>query len=134
MPIQLKNYESSHFNRGRPWLFEACWLIVRSICFSHLVPSSKVRVLALSLFGATIGAGVVIKPGVKVKFPWRLSIGEHSWIGEDVWIDNLGSVDIGSNSCVSQGVYICTGNHDWKSPGFDLIVNSVKIGDHSWIA
>jgi putative colanic acid biosynthesis acetyltransferase WcaF len=70
---------------------------------------------------------------VRVKFPWRLSIGAHSWIGESVWIDNLDEVKIGSNACVSQGVYFCTGSHDWSSPRFDLVTRPIEIGDEAWI-
>jgi len=69
-----------------------------------------------------------------VKFPWRLRIGDHSWIGEDVWIDNLAPVTIGSHCCISQGVYICTGNHDWNRESFDLITLPVTIHDQAWLA
>lgn len=86
------------------------------------------------MFGAKIGRSVVVKPGVKVKFPWRLEIGDHSWIGEDAWIDNLAQVSIGSNACISQGAYLCTGSHDWSSATFDLIVKPITIGDGAWVA
>jgi putative colanic acid biosynthesis acetyltransferase WcaF len=77
---------------------------------------------------------VDIKPGVRIKFPWRLKIGDHSWIGEDVWIDNLAEVSIGSHCCISQGAYLCTGSHDWTKSSFDLIIRSIHLGDRSWIA
>jgi len=88
----------------------------------------------LGAFGATVGKGVQIKPGVRVKFPWRLEIGDHSWIGEDVWIDNLAPVTIASNCCISQRVYLCTGSHDWSRPTFDLIVRPIHIKQAAWIA
>lgn len=84
------------------------------------------------MFGATIGDGVVIKPGVRVKYPWRLSVGDNSWIGEDAWIDNIADVTIGDNVCVSQGVYVCTGNHDWSDPAFGLIAKPVRLANGSW--
>ena len=90
--------------------------------------------MMLRAFGANIGKRVSIKPGVRVKFPWRLEIGDDSWIGEDVWIDNLALVKIGSNCCISQGAYICTGSHDWTSAEFDLVVKPVRIEDSAWIS
>jgi putative colanic acid biosynthesis acetyltransferase WcaF len=63
-----------------------------------------------------------------------LVIGDHSWIGEDVWIDNLAEVEIGSNVCISQGAYLCTGSHDWSRPTFDLVVKPIRIGNGAWIA
>ena len=84
------------------------------------------------MFGARIGRGVVIKPGVRVKYPWLLDVGHHSWLGEDCWIDNLAPVRIGANVCVSQGAYLCTGNHDWNDPAFKLIVKSIVLHDGAW--
>ena len=75
----------------------------------------------------------MIKPHVKVKFPWKLKVGDHSWIGEKAWIDNLAEVHVGSHSCISQGVYLCTGNHRWDRDAFDLEATPIHIGDHCWI-
>ena len=85
------------------------------------------------LFGAEVAPGVVIKPGVRVKYPWRLTIGANSWIGEDCWIDNLDQVTIGRNACLSQGAYLCTGNHDWSDSAFGLMTKPITIGDGAWI-
>jgi putative colanic acid biosynthesis acetyltransferase WcaF len=98
-----------------------------------MIPSSGVRVRLLRLFGASIGTGVVIKPGVRIKYPWLLTVGDHSWIGEDCWIDNLATVRIGNNACLSQGSYLCTGNHDWSDPAFGLIVKPITLADGSWV-
>jgi putative colanic acid biosynthesis acetyltransferase WcaF len=70
---------------------------------------------------------------VRIKYPWRLQIGDHSWIGEDAWIDNLADVTIGANVCVSQGVYLCTGSHDRDKPTFDLVTQPITLKDGSWI-
>lgn len=75
----------------------------------------------------------MIKPGVRVEYPWRLQIGDFSRVGEDVWIDNLANVRIGSHACISQGASLCTGNHDWSDPHFGLIVRAIELGDASWI-
>ena len=97
------------------------------------LPGSQWRVQLLRLFGAHVGVGCRIKPGFRVKFPWRLRVGDHCWLGEDVWIDNPAEVRIGHHVCVSQGVYACTGNHDFRSPGFDLRLQPITIGDGAWI-
>jgi putative colanic acid biosynthesis acetyltransferase WcaF len=85
------------------------------------------------MFGAKVGRGVVIKPGVRVKYPWRLTVGNNTWLGEDCWIDNIADVHIGSNACLSQGSYLCTGNHDWSDTAFPLTAQSIWIEDGAWV-
>lgn len=87
----------------------------------------------MRLFGAKVGKGVVIKPSVNIKSPWRLVIGDHAWIGEFVWIDNLVNVQIGNNCCLSQGAFLLTGNHDYKKTSFDLITGSIVLENGVWI-
>jgi acetyltransferase-like isoleucine patch superfamily enzyme len=74
------------------------------------------------------------KPGVVVKFPWRLEIGDHSWIGEHVWLDNLAEIRIGSHCCLSQGAYLCTGSHDWSRSSFNLMTKPIVVQDQVWLA
>jgi putative colanic acid biosynthesis acetyltransferase WcaF len=115
-------------------LIQALWFFLGlPLLRSSLIPSSGLRADLLRLFGARIGAGIVIKPGVRVKYPWLLSLGPHSWIGEDVWIDNLAPVSIGANVCISQGAFLCTGNHDWSDPSFGLIVRPIIVQDGAWV-
>ena len=87
----------------------------------------------LRAFGAKIGKGVIIKPRVRIKYPWFLEIGNYSWLGESVWIDNLGKVVIGKNVCLSQGALLISGNHDYNDEKFSLIVKDIKIMDGAWI-
>ncbi|MCW3849342.1 WcaF family extracellular polysaccharide biosynthesis acetyltransferase [Sphingomonas sp. LB-2] len=122
------------FTRGRPALVELLWILVEAIFVSSFLPGSWHRRALLSLFGAKIGAKVVLKPGVRVKFPWRLAIGDNSWIGERAWIDNLAPVTIGADCCVSQGAYLCTGSHDWSARGFDLITRPITLEPGAWVA
>ena len=135
LPVpDLGNYSARGFTRGRPAIVEALWILVQALFVSSSLPGSGHRRLLLRAFGARIGAGVVLKPRIRVKFPWRLTIGEHSWIGEDAWIDNLAEVTIGADCCISQGAYLCTGSHDWASPGFDLITRAITLEPGVWIA
>ena len=133
-PPQLQNFSNPHFVRGRPAVVEAIWLLVQWLLVTSWLPGSAHRKLLLRMFGARIGDGVVVKPGLRVKFPWKLQVGNQTWIGEDVWIDNLAPVSIGANCCLSQDAYLCTGSHDWSSATFDLIVRPIEIGDGAWIA
>lgn len=87
----------------------------------------------MRLFGADVGKCVVIKPRVNIKYPWNLAIGEHSWIGEGVWIDNLGKVKMGSNCCISQGALLLCGNHNYRKPAFDLMVGDITLENGVWI-
>ena len=87
----------------------------------------------LRLFGAKIGSQVEIKPCVNIKYPWWLTIGNEVWIGENVWIDCLVPVTIGSNVCISQGAVILTGSHNYKKTSFDLITLSVVLEEGVWI-
>ena len=131
--MHLDKFDNSNFDRGRPWLVEALWRLVEGLFLQSWLPGSGWRVAVLKLFGAKLGTGVVIKPHVKVKFPWKLRVGNYSWIGEEVWIDNLAEVQIGSHCCISQGVYLCTGNHRWDQDSFDLETSPIRIGDHCWV-
>ena len=104
-----------------PFAVRAAWYVVNAILFRSslfgLAPS-RAKAHILRLFGARVGRGVVIKPRVDIKSPWFLTLGDHVWLGERVWIDNHTEVTLGSNVCVSQGAYIFTGNHDWSNPAF----------------
>ncbi len=110
------------------------WYFTSALVFRHsFLPINKLKVGLLRLFGAKIGKGVVIKPCVNIKFPWKLQIGNYSWVGEHVWIDNLATVNIGNNACISQGAYLLTGNHDFTATTFDLVTKSIVIEDGSWV-
>jgi putative colanic acid biosynthesis acetyltransferase WcaF len=131
--VRLDLFANSEFSRGASRTKDFCWLVISGLLVESWLPGSGWRRLLLRAFGAQIGKGVIIKPHVRVKFPWRLSVGDYSWLGEGVWIDNLGEVNVGSHCCLSQGVYLCTGNHDWTDPRFGLVVQPIKIEDGCWV-
>ena len=105
----------------------------KPLCSSYF-PGTNWRKFILRIFGAKIGKGGKLKINIKISEPWNLSIGDHCWIGENVWIDNLASVSIGNRVCISQGVYLCTGNHNYKKDLFNLILKKIVIEDDCWIA
>lgn len=94
--------------------------------------SSGLRVKVLRLFGAEIGDGVVFRPRTRVKFPWKLRIGDRSWIGEGVWIHNQDHVHLGADVVLSQEAFITTGSHALRSD-MALITRPVAIEDGAWI-
>ena len=134
MPVDLSRFENSWYDPGRGFVVRTVWHLMNALfLINPLNLSSGLKVIVLRLFGASIGEGVVIKPGVNVKYPWRLTIGDHTWIGENAWLDSLDHIRIGSHCCISQGVYFCTGNHDWTDPAFGLVIKPIVIEDGSWV-
>lgn len=134
MPVRLDKYRKGQLEVGAPRWAWALWYVVEYTVFrTALMPWSGWRVFLLRLFGAHIGKGVVIRHGVRVKFPWKLRVGNYVWIGEDVWIDNLAEVHIEDHVCISQGAYLCTGSHDYTSPTFELVVGAIRIEKGAWV-
>ena len=132
--IDLSRYDNSWFRIGAGRIKAIAWFFVNA-CFISCSwnPFSGLRIRLLRLFGARIGKGVVVKPSVNIKYPWNLTIGDYTWIGENVWIDNLVQVTIGSNVCISQGAMLLCGNHDYKKTTFDLMSGRRIVGDGAWI-
>jgi putative colanic acid biosynthesis acetyltransferase WcaF len=132
--VDLSRPDNSEYVKGRSPIAIALWHFLGTpLLRSHWIPISAVKCSILRLFGAQVGRGVYIKPGVRVKFPWYLKVGDHCWIGEDAWIDNLCPVTIGSHVCVSQGAYLCTGNHDWTVPNMKLFLRPIELQDGCWV-
>lgn len=94
----------------------------------------RVRIGILRGFGADIGQGVVLRHRVKIHWPWKLHIGDNSWIGEDAWILNLEPVTIGHDVCISQAVLLCTGSHLRDSPTFEFDNAPIVVEDGAWVA
>lgn len=132
--VDLSKYENQWYDIGAGKLKATIWFFVNALLINtKWNPSSAFRVCLLRLFGARIGKGVVIKPSVNIKYPWNLSVGDYSWIGENVWIDNLAQVTVGANVCISQGAMLLCGNHNYKKRSFDLIVRPIVIEDGAWV-
>jgi putative colanic acid biosynthesis acetyltransferase WcaF len=133
--VDLRQYDQSDFDRGRPGWYILLWWFVQAIAFPLTLHSfHSPRRALLRLFGARIGTGVVIRPTARFTYPWKISIGDYSWIGDDVVLYSLDEINIGSHCVISQKSYLCTGSHDIKDPAFGLKTASITIGNGVWIA
>lgn len=129
----LKKFNNAGFQTGASFVTRVFWYFCNAVFFNSWFHFYPVKNFLLKLFGANIARGVIIKPRVNIKYPWNLSIGENSWIGEGVWLDSLGKISIGNNCCISQGAMLITGNHNYKKTSFDLIVKEIVLEDGVWI-
>ena len=121
--------------RGKSKLYVQLWWLVQAILISC---SPQVfygwRRFWLRMFGAKIGKKVLIRPSVKITYPWKVSIGDYSWIGDDVVLYSLGEIEIGSNTVISQKSYLCTGSHDYTKETFDIFAKKITVGNGCWLA
>lgn len=134
MPVDLSKTSRRGYRPGRLYAYRALWLIVEAlVMLNPVVTAYGLKRWVLRRFGARVGRGVLIKPNVHVKYPWHLEVGDYVWIGERAWIDNFVSVRVGSHAVVSQGAYLCTGNHDWSDPGMGLMVKPIMVEQGAWV-
>lgn len=121
--------------RGRSALVVQLWYLVQSTLFRW---SPQVmygfRSWLLRCFGAKIGKGVRIRPSMRTPYPWKLSIGDETWISDDVVLYTFAPITIGRDCVVSQRSYLCAGTHDYQRPTFDLQASPIIIEDEAWLA
>ncbi len=133
--VNLKSYDLSGFNRGKPRWFVMLWWLVQAVIFPlSLHNFNSFRCFLLRLFGAKIGKGVVIRPTARFIYPWKVDIGNYTWIGDDVVFYSVDQINIGSHCVISQKSYLCTGSHNIEDKSFGLITASISIGNGTWIA
>jgi putative colanic acid biosynthesis acetyltransferase WcaF len=129
----LSTYNNSWYQPGALYK-RLIWFVVSALFFEHpLAIWNGLKLFLLRGFGAQLGVGVVIKPQVKIKYPWKLSVGNHCWIGEKVWIDNLDQVTLEDHVCISQSALLQCGNHNYKTSTFDLMIAPITLKEGSWI-
>lgn len=129
----LSRFSTGDYVAGPKWKVLIWYFINYYIMNSAFPWPYGLKSRLLRLFGAKVGQGLVIKAKVRIKNPWRLSIGDHCWIGEEVWIDNLEDVTIGDHVCISQGALLLTGNHDYTLPDFPYRLGKITLEDGVWI-
>ena len=129
-----KDFDKKDYDAGGGAFKIACWYLISTVFFrSGLMPFSSVLVAFLKLFGCRVGTDVRVKPFVNIKYPWKLTIGDHTWIGEGCIIENLAPVSLGNNVCLSQECMLMTGNHNFKKTTFDLFVSPITVEEGAWI-
>src|SRR6266849_10962953 len=121
--------------RGRSVLLVQFWWIVQALFF-HATPQAMYgwRRWIIRLFGAKIGRDVLIRPSVRITYPWKVTIGDRAWIGDDVELYSVAEIVIGHDAVISQGSYLCTGSHDHRDPSFPVFARSIVIEPEAWIA
>lgn len=133
--IRLDQYNQDGYSRGRNGLVILLWWFIQGTLFRFsLHPMYKWRNFLLRLFGAKVGKGVQIRSSAKFTYPWKVEIGDFSWIGDNVEFYSLDQIAVGRHCVVSQKSYLCTGSHDMNDPRFGLITKPIRIEDGAWIA
>ena len=132
---QLNCFQIPPGFRGKPGWYIQLWWLVQALFFKTS-PQFLYgwRRFLLRCFGAKIGKGVILRPSVHTQFPWKVSIGNDSWIGNEVVLYSLGEISIGNNVVVSQRSYLCTGSHDYTSPSFPIFSVPIVLEDECWLA
>lgn len=134
MVTDLSQYNNSWYRPGASIITRGLWYMTNILFFLNpFNPFSGLKCVLLRIFGAKIGKKVTVKPCVNIKYPWKLAVGDYSWIGEKTWIDNLDRVVIGSHCCISQGAMLLCGNHHYKKSSFDLLTRSITLENGVWI-
>ncbi|SMF92149.1 putative colanic acid biosynthesis acetyltransferase WcaF [Paenibacillus uliginis N3/975] len=133
--IRLDLYSQDGYSRGRSgWFVLLWWLVQGSLFRFSLHPMYRWRNFLLHLFGARIGKGVQVRSTAKFTYPWKVTIGDYSWIGDNAEFYSLDHIEVGEHCVVSQRSYLCTGTHNIHDPKFGLITKPIKISDGAWIA
>ena len=133
--VNLSNYDQSWYSKGRSSIVIIFWWFVQASFFScSLHNMYNYRNFILRLFGAKIGKGVKVRASARFHYPWKIEIGDYSWIGDHAQLYSLDRIKIGSNCVISQDAYLCTGSHDLESESFQLIVKPIIIEDYAWVA
>ena len=130
----LAGFTGAGYDKGRPRLVQAAWFATQNLVFGAWWCPMRLRPVLLRWFGAEIGHGVRIRHRVRVLWPWKLAVGDNTWIGEGAWLLNLEPIRVGSNVCISQEAFLCTGSHDQRSETFEFDNGPITVGDSAWVA
>ncbi len=130
----LSSFRTTGYDKGRSLSWQVAWVVTSRLVFQAWWLPARLRPVILRAFGADVGAKVLIREGVRVHWPWKLSIGAHSWIGEGAWLLNLEPITIGRDVCISQEAMLCTGSHKRRDPAFGYDNGPIVVEDGAWVA
>ncbi len=130
----LRGFTGAGYDKGRGVLWQALWFAVLNLAWSKWWFPPRLRPVVLRAFGARVGARVLIRHRVRVQWPWKLTVGDDVWIGEDAWLVNLERITVGHDVCVSQGALLCTGSHQRRSATFEFDNAPIDLRPGSWVA
>lgn len=131
---RLRDFTLAGYDKGRGVIWQAAWVATQNLFFGAWWFPRRLRPTVLRAFGATIGSNVTIRHRVRVLWPWKLVVGDDTWIGEEAWILNLEPVRIGSDVCLSQQAFLCTGSHRHDAPDFRYDNGPITVENGVWIA
>ena len=122
---KLNSFKLPNNFRGRNAFVVQLWWLVQSLFFKNSPQFLYgFRRFLLRLFGAKIGKKVIIRPTVRITYPWKVVIGDFSWIGDDVVLYSLGEIEIGENVVISQKSYLCAASHDYLQSNFAIFAKA----------
>lgn len=132
---QLDTFRLPKGFRGRSAVVVQLWWLVQATLFACSPQFMFAwRRWLLQLFGARVGKSVLLRPSVKTTYPWKVTIGDFAWVGDDVVLYSLGEIEIGDHAVVSQRSYLCAAGHDYTQPDFPIYDKKVSIGSQAWLA
>jgi putative colanic acid biosynthesis acetyltransferase WcaF len=131
---RLKDFTLAGYDKGRGVVWQALWFATQNLVFGAWWLPRRWRPAVLRMFGAKVGTNVTIRHNVRVLWPWKLTVGNDTWIGEGSWLLNLEPIEIGSDVCLSQDAFLCTGSHRHDSPDFRYDNAPITVNDGAWIA
>lgn len=114
----------------------SCYILLSKLLnlILFFLPFNCLRVLLLRVAGVNIGKRTWISSGVRVDFPWRLTIGNNCYISRAAYLDcRGGTIRIGDNTDISVGALIFTLSHDIYSIDFKVKQSDVVVGNRVWI-
>lgn len=131
--LDLSAHTSRNYDKGRPLPWQVLWHVVSHLIFQTWWFPGRLRPRLLRLFGARVADGVVIRQGVRIHWPWRLTVAAPAWIGQGAWIMNLADVVIERDVCVSQEAMLCTGSHDRNDVAFEHANAPIHLQRGAWV-
>ncbi len=106
-------------------LWEACWAL---FCGWTPKPFNGWRLIWLRLFGARILGRPFVHQRARIQIPWNLVLHDRACLGDRTNVYSLGRIEIEEGAVVAQESYLCTGTHDFDTPGLPLLTQEIRVG------